>query len=49
MYPIIINNEEELKEFVNANRFLIEGILDENEEYETELVSIKNELSLIHI
>lgn len=46
MYPIIINNEKELKEFVNANRFLIEGILDENEGYETELVSIKNELLL---
>ena len=29
MYPIIINNEEELKEFVNANRFMIEDILDE--------------------
>ena len=48
MYPIIINNEEELKEFVNANRFMIEDILDENENegYETELVSIRNELLL---
>lgn len=34
MYPIIINNEEELRTFINNNKMLVMSILNENEDCE---------------
>lgn len=54
MYPIIINNEEELRTFINNNKMLVMSILDENceieedsdliQEYESRLLMIENQL-----
>jgi uncharacterized protein YbcV (DUF1398 family) len=54
MYPIIINNEEELRVFINNNKMLVMSILNEDceegeddeliQEYESRLMMIENEL-----